>query len=126
MTGDGTAAVRLSYRPEQEGEYDYVVGVEPLMNESNNENNRLTQRVHVRDETIRVLYVQEYPESGISLPEDAARTGPEASDGGKAIELKTVLQEADLEYVELDETANGCSRSVAKSCLATTSCSLAM
>jgi hypothetical protein len=106
VAGDGTShGVRLSYRPEQEGEFEFVVGVEPLKNESNTENNRLAQRVRVRDETIRVLYVQEYPSLEFRYLKTLLERGLKQSGGGKAIQLATVLQEADLEYVELDESA---------------------
>ncbi len=106
VAGDGTShSVRLSYRPEQEGEYEFVVGVEPLKNESNTENNRLAQRVRVRDETIRVLYVQEYPSLEFRYLKTLLQRGLKQAGGGKAIQLTTVLQEADLEYVELDESA---------------------
>ena len=106
VAGDGTShSVRLSYRPEQEGEYEFVVGVEPLKNESNIENNRLAQRVRVRDETIRVLYVQEYPSLEFRYLKTLLERGLKQAGGGKAIQLTTVLQEADLEYVELDESA---------------------
>jgi hypothetical protein len=106
ISGDGTAhAVRLSYRPTQEGEFEFVVGVEPLKHESNNENNQLTQRVRVRDEAIRVLYVQEYPNLDFRYLKTLLERGVKQSGGGKAIRLTTVLQEADLDYVQLDESA---------------------
>ena len=89
----------------QEGEYEFVVGVEPLQNESNTENNQLLQRVQVRDETIRVLYVQEYPSPEFRYLKTLLERGLKRAGGGKAIQLTTVLQEADLEYVELDESA---------------------
>ncbi len=106
IVGDATShTVRLSYRPMQEGEYDFVAGVEPLQNESNTENNRLLQRVQVRDETIRVLYVQEYPSPEFRYLKTLLERGLRRAGGGKAIQLATVLQEADLEYVDLDESA---------------------
>lgn len=106
ISGDTTSQpVRLSYRPAEEGTFEFIVGVDPQPNESNLENNRLMQRVHVRDETIRVLYVQEYPSPEFRFLKTLLERGLKRANGGKAIELKTVLQEADLEYVELDETA---------------------
>jgi uncharacterized membrane protein len=106
ITSDATSQpVRLSYRPSEEGAFEFTVGVDPLPNESNLENNRLTQRVQVRDETIRVLYAQEYPSPEFRFLKTLLERGLKRANGGKAIELKTVLQEADLEYVELDETA---------------------
>ena len=106
IVGDATShTVRLSYRPMQEGEYDFVAGVDPLQNESNTENNRLLQRVQVRDETIRVLFVQEYPSPEFRYLKTLLERGLRRAGGGKAIQLATVLQEADLEYVDLDESA---------------------
>ena len=62
FAGDGVARnVRLVLRPQDEGEFEFVVAVEPLRDETNLDNNQLSQRVGVRDETIRVLYVQEHP-----------------------------------------------------------------
>ncbi|MHB0955402.1 MAG: VWA domain-containing protein [Pirellulaceae bacterium] len=106
VVGDTTAhSVRLSYRPLEEGEYEFVAGVEALENESNIENNRLVRRVRVRDETIRVLYVQEYPSPEFRYLKTLLERGLKRTGGGKAIHLVTVLQEADLEYVELDASA---------------------
>ncbi|MHB8970532.1 MAG: VWA domain-containing protein [Pirellulaceae bacterium] len=106
VVGDTTShTVRLAYRPMQEGEYEFVIGVEPLQNESNRENNQLSQRVQVRDETIRVLYVQEYPSPEFRALKTLLERGLKQAGGGKAVQLTTVLQEADLEYVELDASA---------------------
>jgi hypothetical protein len=104
--------VRISYRPDKIGDFEYVVEVEPLQGEANVENNRQSRLVSVREETIRVLLVQAYPNYefrylktllGRELKSSQASAG--TAPAGKAIELTTVLQEADLEYAELDETA---------------------
>ncbi len=97
--------VRLSYRPEKKGDFRFVVEVEPLEGEANLDNNRVQRIVHVRDETIRVLLVQEYPSYEFRYLKTLLQRGLKRSGHGKAIELTTVLQEADAGYVGQDETA---------------------
>lgn len=100
-------SVRLSHRPQEEGEFEYTVEVETREDESTADNNRETRTITVRNATIRVLLVQSYPNHefdylktllGRQRHEDGGR-------GKKAFELTTILQEADPEYAELDETA---------------------
>ncbi|MFW6169052.1 MAG: hypothetical protein ACODAD_01085 [Planctomycetota bacterium] len=98
-------STRLTTRATEEGDCEYIVEVEPLRNETNPENNRLSRVVSVRDERIRVLYVQEYPSFDFRFLKTVLERGLRVGGKGKAIELTTVLQEADPEYVELDETA---------------------
>ncbi len=106
LPGDGqTRNVRLSYRPDEVGTFSFAVRVEPLQNESNLSNNELSQTVQVRDEAIRVLYVQEYPSLEFRFLKTLLERGLQLGGAGKAIQLTTVLQEADPGYVELDETA---------------------
>ncbi len=106
LTGDGAPQnVRLSYRPGEVGDFQCVVEVQPLENESNLSNNELSQTVQVRDETIRVLYVQEYPSLEFRYLKTLLERGLKLGGKGKAVQLTTVLQEADQGYVELDETA---------------------
>jgi hypothetical protein len=99
--------VRLAHRAEQPGEFEYVIEIAPHEGEANVENNRLTRKVTVREETIRVLLVQAYPSyefrflKQMLLRELNANQPPE----GKAAGFRTVLQEADLEYGETDKTA---------------------
>ena len=105
---DGSAlAVRLSYRPQEEGEFEHVMEVLPADEEVSVENNRLSQRIHVRNATLRVLLVQAYPSYEYRFLKDllsrAMRPGKDGS--AKAIQLTTVLQEADLEYVKQDPSS---------------------
>ena len=108
ISGDGqTQAIDLSYRPGEKGDYRYVLEVEPLEGEIHSENNRQTALVSVRDETIRVLLVQGYPSwefRSLKTMLGRQRQG-EAAGTAKAVQLDTVLQEADLEYADIDETA---------------------
>jgi len=90
--------VRLPYRPTEEGEFHYVVEVEPFDGELDTENNRQARTVRVRKEQIRVLLVQAYP----SFEFRFLRT---MLDRDSTIELNTVLQDADLEHAEQDSAA---------------------
>lgn len=90
--------VRLPYRPTEIGEFDYVVEVERLPEETQADNNRQTRRVSVRKEQIKVLLVQSYPNYEF-------RYLKHLLERDSTIQLKTVLQEADLEYAEQDQSA---------------------
>ena len=98
-------SARLAFRPPEEGDYRFVVEAEALDGEANVKNNRQSRVVRVRDETIRVLYVQEYPSFDFRFLKNLLGRGLKRTDGEKSISLTTVLQEADLEYAEQDETA---------------------
>ncbi len=90
--------VRLPYRPTEVGEFDYVVEVENLPEELHSDNNRQQRRVSVRKEQIKVLLVQSYPSYEF-------RYLKHLLERDSTIQLKTVLQEADLEYAEQDQSA---------------------
>lgn len=98
-------SVRLSYRPEEKGDFEFVVEVEPLPGEGNPENNRQTRVVKVRDDALRVLYVQAYPSYDFRYLKTVLGRSLKPNSKDKAVELTTVLQDADLEYTEQDETA---------------------
>lgn len=98
-------SVRLSYRPEEKGDFEFVVEVEPLPAEASAENNRQTRVVKVRDDALRVLYVQAYPSYDFRYLKTVLSRSLKTRSKDKAVELTTVLQDADLEYAELDETA---------------------
>ncbi|HEV3022363.1 MAG TPA: VWA domain-containing protein [Pirellulales bacterium] len=90
--------LRLPYRPSKVGEFEYVVEVEHLSDEAQNDNNRQQRLVSVRKEQISVLLVQAYPNYEFRYLKNMLERD-------STIQLKTVLQEADLEYAELDQTA---------------------
>ena len=90
--------LRLPYRPTQVGEFEYVVEVERLGDELHADNNRQQRLVSVRKEQIRVLFVQSYPNFEFRYLKEMLHRD-------STIELKTVLQEADLQYAETDKTA---------------------
>ena len=105
---DGEAkAVRLSIRPQEKGEFEFVVEADSLSGETTTSNNVASRTVMVSEETIRVLFVQGYPNYEFrflkTLLGRELKTGN--ASGDKAFALKTVLQEADLEYAQQDETA---------------------
>jgi hypothetical protein len=103
----GPRKLRLSHRPDQQGEFEYVVEVMPRPEEADVENNRITRKITVREEVIRVLLVQAYPSYEFRmlkqmLQRELNRAQPAE---GKTRGFRTVLQEADLEYVDTDKTA---------------------
>ena len=105
--GGGVQSVRLSYRPEKKGEYEFVVEVEPQAGEVNTENNAISRTVQVTEEVIRVLLVQATPSYEFRflktmLERELNRDeGSDSKDRG----FRTVLQEADPAYVATDKSA---------------------
>jgi hypothetical protein len=99
--------VRLTYRPPRQGDFKYVVEVEPLEGEADAANNRQVREVSVRDETIRVLLVESRPnyEYRFLKPLLERQVKSAEAGGGKSIELSVVLQEAGEGYSEQDESA---------------------
>jgi len=105
---DGVARkVQITFRPDKKGDFKYTLLVKPQRGEANVKNNQQVREISVRDETIRVLLVQAYPNFEFRylknlLSRQLKKNSPE---GAKAIELTTVLQEAELDYAAQDETA---------------------
>jgi hypothetical protein len=96
---DGTPErLHLPYRPTKVGEFEYLIEVEHLPDEAQVENNRQSRLVSVRKEQIKVLLVQAYPSYEFRYLKNMLERD-------STIQLKTVLQDADLEYAELDQTA---------------------
>jgi len=111
-TDDQTQSGRLRHRPETPGERDYVVEVAAPSGDSNDKNDRQVRSVEVRDETIRVLLLQDYPNYEFrylkNLLSRQLKVGGGVDDEGnpaKSIELNTVLQSGSRDYAALDETA---------------------
>lgn len=105
---DMTRSVQLNHRPTLEGDFDYVLAVNESEREVNRDNNRLSHRVRVRDETIRVLLVQDRPSYEYRflkhlLERDLA--GLKESNRKPLFELTTVLQDAEPRYADVDESA---------------------
>lgn len=98
----------LQYRPREEGEFEYVVEIDVLDEEANPKNNRRQHAVNVRDEKINVLMVQAYPNYEFRFLKNLLGRERTDENGKQAspIQLTTILQEADLEYVDFDTTAS--------------------
>jgi len=95
-----TQVVRLSYRPTEVGQFDYRIEVAALPDEVQSQNNAQQRTIDVRQEQIRVLLVQAYPNYEF-------RYLKQMLDRDSTIDLDTVLQEADPEYSAADRTALG-------------------
>ena len=90
--------LELLYTPAAAGELDLVLEAVPLPREANVVNNSETRHLSVRDERIRVLLAD-------GLPRWEFRELKALLEREKSIELKTVLQDADPEYVQEDLSA---------------------
>jgi len=90
--------LHLPFRPTQVGDFQYVIEVEHLKEESHADNNQQQRVVSVRKEQIRVLLVQSYPNYEFRYLKNMLERD-------NTIQLKTVLQDADLEYAEIDQSA---------------------
>ena len=108
--------VRLTFRPDREGEFPYHVTVEPAnvaaapgqnpFDEETLDNNVRNMTVTVRNDTLRVLLVQGGPSWEYRhLKTLLERTIKPDGSGEKAFDLVTVLQDADLDYVATDATS---------------------
>ncbi len=93
-----TLTVRLVDRPTQPGEVKYAVEVAVREDETNKQNNRQPRTVAVRDDKIRVLLAQGYPNYEFRFLKTLLERD-------RTIELSTYLQDADPDYVEQDKTA---------------------
>jgi hypothetical protein len=91
--------VRLPYRPDEEGEFQFTVEIEPVAGDApttTDHQERIVRTVHpvrVRKEKIRVLLVQAYPSYEFRYLRNMLGRDP-------TIDLKTVLQDADEEHAE--------------------------
>lgn len=90
--------VRLAYRPKTAGEFRYVLEIAPLAEESQLDNNRHLRLVSVREAKIQVLLAQAYPNHEFRYLKHMLQRD-------KTISLKSVLQEADVDYASQDSTA---------------------
>jgi hypothetical protein len=97
-SGDPTVAVRLQHRPTSVGDVTYVVEVDPIDREFQTRNNTIERQVSVRQEKLRVLYVESYPRFEFRFLKHLLERDT-------SIELNVVLLEADLEYPEQDRVA---------------------
>ncbi len=104
--GDGEAVnVEISYAPPEKGEFEYILEI-PLDSEETNANNNATlpQLVTVSQDPVRVLLADSMPRYEFRylkhlLERESLR------EGNSTLKLDVVLQDADLEYSQEDETA---------------------
>ncbi len=115
-TSSESQSIRLAHRPQTAGDFEYRVELVVPTGDMVSQNDSVLRRVSVRNETIRVLFVQAYPSpefqfvkrllSGSVKPiTPLGSKDPTQGDAPRAIELRTVLQDADSEFSEQDETA---------------------
>ncbi|MFO1023198.1 MAG: hypothetical protein U0903_21290 [Planctomycetales bacterium] len=96
--GNEPARVELNYTPRNEGEYDFFLEVLPVEREFRLDNNREQRHVSVRKEKIRVLLID-------SSPRYEFRYLKHVLERDKTIEVATILQDSDADYVKEDKTA---------------------
>lgn len=104
-----TREIRLQFRPDEVGEFNYVVKAELEGASTTEDDISVKRKVKVLDATIRVLYVQAYPRFQFRflkmLLERQLKRSPVSGGDEKAFELTTILQDADQSYADQDETA---------------------
>lgn len=90
--------IELTFTPNRPGLFEYIFEVEPVKGEVNQKNNQQSGQVSVLDQKIRVLLVD-------SVPRYEYRYLKHLLERDKTIELRSILQESDLEYSSEDATA---------------------
>lgn len=90
--------IDLTFTPSTPGLLEYIFEVEPVKGEVNHNNNQQVGQVSVLDQKIRVLLVD-------SVPRYEYRYLKYLLERDKTIELRSILQESDLEYSSEDATA---------------------
>jgi hypothetical protein len=99
LGADGQAEKQsLPYRPTKVGDFRYVVEVEGLSEEDQTDDNQEERQVTVHKGQIKVLLVQSYPNYEY-------RYLKHMLERDSTIVLRTVLQDADLEYASEDSSA---------------------
>ncbi len=96
---DGQATrLELQHRPRETGQVTYIVEVDPQPREQQPGNNRIEKTINVREEKLKVLYVD-------SEPRYEFRYLKNFLDREKTIELSVVLQSSDPQYSNQDRAA---------------------
>ncbi len=91
-------AVELLTIPQTEGDQEYEITIAPVSGESTLDNNTLKSTVTVRRTKIRVLLVERAPRWEF-------RHLKPLLERDEMIELKTVLQDSDVDFIQEDRTA---------------------
>ena len=90
--------IELTFIPTKPGLFEFVFEVKPVNGEVNQKNNQQVGQVSVLDQKIRVLLVD-------SVPRYEYRYLKHLLERDKTVELRSILQESDLEYSSEDATA---------------------
>ena len=90
--------VEIGHRPRETGQITYIVEVETRPRELQAENNKIEKTINVREERLKVLYVD-------SEPRYEFRYLKTFLDRERTIELNVVLQSADPQYSNQDRAA---------------------
>jgi hypothetical protein len=93
-----TLSMWLTDRPTKAGDVTYVVDITPRDDETDKKNNSQSHKISVRDEKIRVLLAQGYPNYEFRFLKSLLERDP-------SVKLSTYLQDADPEYAEQDKSA---------------------
>jgi von Willebrand factor type A domain len=90
--------IEIGHRPRETGQITYIVEVETRPRELQTENNKVEKTINVREEKLRVLYVD-------CEPRYEFRYLKTFLDRERTIELNVVLQAADPQYSNQDQAA---------------------
>ncbi len=90
--------VEIGHRPKETGQITYIVEVDAKPRELTPGNNRIEKAINVRDEKLKVLYVD-------SLPRYEFRYLKTFLDRERTIDLNVVLQSSDPQYSTQDRAA---------------------
>ena len=90
--------VDIGHRPKQTGQVTYIVEVDAKPRELSPENNRIEKTINVREERLKVLYVD-------SEPRYEFRYLKTFLDRERSIDLNVVLQSSDPQYSNQDRAA---------------------
>ncbi len=97
------ASVPLTFPADRVGEWDLVFEVQAEHPDANPGNDRAERRLAVRDEMLRVLYVQQYPSFDYRYLKQLLERGlHRGSKSQKAVQLHVALQEADAQMASID------------------------
>jgi hypothetical protein len=105
-TADATIPIRLATRPRVPGHYEYRIQAQLQGGEIDEENNQIQRTVEVTEKSLRLLLISASPNYEFRYLKNLLSRRLQTADSGRyAMELTTILQEADPEYVRQDETA---------------------
>ncbi len=105
-SAQGQQTVQLEFIPDKPGELKLKVALEPLTGEINVANNAIEHPIVVENRTIKVLLVFGNPSYEFRFLKHFLERSTENSENRSAsFELKSVLQDGDLDYVLQDSSA---------------------